>query len=97
MKYKIDYISTFYADVVQVDNYLAEHPRKAARLFSRLDKILGSLVNMPEMYPLYEDFPAFRKITIEDYLVFYTIEKHNSVIEVHRLINARMDVPKRLV
>ncbi len=80
MTYKIEYIATFYADVQRVADFLEEHPQKAARIFAKLDKI----------------FPAFRKITVEDYLAFYTVDNHNGVIEVHRLIYARMDVPRRL-
>ncbi len=48
------------------------------------------------MYPVYDNFPAFRKISIEDYLVFYAVKKQAGVIEVHRLISARMDVIRRL-
>ena len=96
MTYKIEYIATFYADVQSVADFLEEHPQKAARIFAKLDKIFGGLSKMPEMYPVYDDFPAFRKITVEDYLAFYTVDNHNGVIEVHRLIYARMDVPRRL-
>ena len=92
MKYKIEYIATFHADVLRVVDFLEEHPQKAARIFAKLDNILGNLTKMPEMYPVYDNFSAFRKITIEDYLVFYAVKKQAGVIEVHRLINARMDV-----
>ena len=93
MTYKLEYISTFHMDVLQVIENLEEHPQKAKRIFSRIDKILSSLVTMPEMYPIYEDFSVFRKITIEDYLVFYIIDKQNGIIEVHRLLYGKMDIP----
>lgn len=96
MKYRIEYISTFHADVSQVVEFLEDYPQKAARIFAKLDKILSGLVKNPEMYPVYEDFPNFRKITIEDYLVFYTVVKPAGIIEIHRLIYARMDIPKQL-
>lgn len=96
MTYKIEYISTFHADVLQAIDFLSEYSQKANRIFSKLDKILGSLVNTPEMYPIYEDFPLFRKVTVEDYLVFYTVNKKDKIIEIHRLIYARMDITKQL-
>jgi len=96
MKYRIEYISTFYTDVLQTTINLEEYPQKAQRIFAKLDKNLTNLANMPEMYPVYEDFPVFRKITIEDYSVFYIINKHNRVVEIHRLIYSRMNIKRHL-
>jgi plasmid stabilization system protein ParE len=96
MGYKIEYISTFHIDVLSVVKFLTEYPMKAARIFAKIDQILSHLGDMPEMYPVYQDVPAFRFITVEDYLVFYKIEKQNRIIEIHRLIYGRMDIPKHM-
>lgn len=96
MMYRLEYISTFHADVLQVIENLAEHPQKAERIFSKLDKILIGLLDMPEMYPVYENFPIFRKIAIEDYLAFYVVKKQDSLIEVHRLLYGKSDIPNYL-
>ena len=96
MKYRLEYISTFYSDISQVIINLGEYPQKAKRLFAKLDKKLNGLTKMPEMYPVYEDFPVFRKITVEDYLVFYTVNVNDKLIEVHRLIYGRMDTLQQL-
>ncbi|MCL1885027.1 MAG: type II toxin-antitoxin system RelE/ParE family toxin [Defluviitaleaceae bacterium] len=94
--YKLSYISTFHADVAQVVAALDESPRKAARIFFKLDKILANLVLLPEMFPVYEDFPIFRKIVIEDYIVFYTFDRLSGLVEVHRLLYGGMDLPVEL-
>jgi plasmid stabilization system protein ParE len=91
--YRLSYISTFHADVAQVVAALDESPQKAARIFAKLDKILANLVLMPEMFPVYEDFPIFRKIVIEDYLVFYAFDRFTGEIEIHRLLYGGMDLP----
>ena len=96
MKYKIEYLSTFYADVLQVSGFLEEYPQKAARIFEKLDKSLCNLAKLPEMYPIYKDFPAFRFITVEDYIGFYMVNKHTGIVEVHRFIYARMDILEQL-
>ena len=96
MKYSIEYISTFHTDMLQTMINLEEYPQKAQRIFAKLDKALANLANMPEMYPIYEDFPIFRKITIEDYSAFYMINKHDRVIEIHRLLYSRMDIKRHL-
>jgi plasmid stabilization system protein ParE len=96
MKYRIEYISTFHADILSVVEFLAEYPMKAARIFAKIDRAIGNLIEMPEMYPIYQDVPAFRFITVEDYLVFYKVEKQSKIIEIHRLVYGRMDIPKHM-
>lgn len=51
---------------------------------------------MPEMYPVYPDVPAYRFIVVEDYLIFYKINKDDGVIEIRRLIYSRMDIPAHM-
>ena len=97
MTYRLEYISTFHTDVLNVVGNLEEYPKKANRLFTKLDKILNNLINMPELYPVYEEFPVFRKIVIEDYIAFYTINERDKLIEVHRLLYDRMDIPEQLM
>jgi len=95
-KYKIEYISTFYADVQSVVSFLVEHPKKASRIFAKIDQTLPNLREMPEMYPVYPDVPSFRFIVIEDYLVFYKVKKQAGIVEIHRLLYGRMDIPEHL-
>jgi plasmid stabilization system protein ParE len=93
---RVEYISTFYEDVVQVVHGLEDYPEKAARVFAKLDKVLLNLAVMPEMFPIYDDFPIFRKIVIEDYLVFYTFDRMSGLIEIHRLLYGGVDLSKYL-
>ena len=96
MSYKIEYISTFRSDVQTTVDFLVEYPSKAARIFDKADKSISSLKEMPEMYPVYTDVPSFRFIVVEDYLVFYKFVKESGVVEVHRLLCERMDIPKQV-
>jgi len=93
---RLEYISTFYSDIADVSLYLEDYPQKAKRLFEKMDNKLRNLLDNPELYPVYEDFPEFRKIVIEDFLAFYSINEQAGVIEVHRLIYGKMDVPNQL-
>jgi len=96
MKYKVEYISTFHADVLSAAEFLKDYSSKAARIFAKMDKALSLLEDMPELYAVYEDVPSFRFIVIEDFLVFYKVKKHSKIVEVHRLIYGRMDIPAQL-
>jgi len=92
MAYKIEYISSFHRDVLEVVAYLEDYQQKAKRIFEKLDNRLIKLVENPEMYPVYMDFPEFRKIVIEDYLVFYMTKEQDEIIEVHRILSGHMDL-----
>ena len=96
MRYKIEYISTFYSDVRFVVDFLTEYPSKAARIFAKADKSISNLIEMPEMYPVYIDVPTFRFIVVEDYLVFYKFIQESGVIEIHRLLYGRLDIPAHM-
>ena len=92
MKYKIEYIQTFYSDIISAMEFLEDYPKKAERIFAKVDKLLWNLREMPDMYPVYTSVPDFRFIVVEDYLVFYKIKNNEGVVEVHRLLNGRMDI-----
>jgi len=96
MKYKLEYITTFHADIANVVSNLEEHPQMAKRILEKIDTKLKNLVNYPEMYPIYDDCPEFRRLIVEDYLVFYSINERTGIIEVHRLIYGRMDIVNQL-
>ncbi|MCL2164241.1 MAG: type II toxin-antitoxin system RelE/ParE family toxin [Oscillospiraceae bacterium] len=96
MSYKIEYISTFCSDVQSVVNFLIEYPSKAARIFAKADKSISNLEEMPEMYPIYMEAPAFRFIVVEDFLVFYKFIQDSGIVEVHRLLYGRMDIPEHM-
>jgi len=96
MSCKIEYISTFQSDVQTVADFLVEFPNKAARIFAKADKSISNLKEMPEMYPVYTDVPSFRFIVVEDYLVFYKFMQECEIIEIHRLLHGRMDIPAHM-
>jgi addiction module RelE/StbE family toxin len=95
MKYKLKYSSAYHFDLLETALRLEDYPGKAKRVFEKLDKSLNAVTHMPEMYQVYGDFPIFRKIVVEDYLIFYIVREQDKTIEVHRLINGKMDLPKQ--
>ena len=64
--------------------------------FLRADKSISYLNEMPEMYPIYPDIPLFRFIVVEDYLVFYRFIEERNLIEIHRILYGRMDIPTHI-
>ena len=96
MKYNIKYIPSANRDLAAVYNYLEEYPQKRIRIFSKIDLALTRLAYMPKMFPIYEAAPQFRRIVIEDYLIFYKLIESDELIEIHRILYAKMDIQKQL-
>jgi len=96
MKYKVRFGLSFHKDVVSMTDYLEDYPEKAERILSQLDRVASMLTNMPELYPVYDILPIFRKIAIEDYLVFYTVDKLHHIVSIYRLLYGGMDIPAQL-
>jgi plasmid stabilization system protein ParE len=96
MKCRVEYISTFHIDLQSIQEFLVDFPIKVARIINKTDDALLNLVEMPEMYPVYQMTPEFRFIVIEDYLVFYKYRKNERLIEVHRLLYGGMDIPSHM-
>ena len=96
MSCKIEYLSSFYSDVKSIIDFLSDYPKKAERIFQKAEKSIGYLNEMPEMYPVYQDIPLFRFIVVEEYLVFYRFIEERNLVEIHRMLNGRMDIPTHL-
>jgi len=95
MKYKIKYVPSADRDLVAIYTFLEEYPQKRLRIFSKLDIALARLASMPKMFPIYDADPQFRRIVIEDYLVFYKLVESEELIEIHRILYAKMDIQKQ--
>ena len=96
MRYKIKYSPSADRDLLAIYDILEEYPQKRLRIFLKLDDYLDKLTYMPKMYQAYEDAPEYRRIVIEDYLVFYKVDETNRTIEIHRILYGRMDIQKQL-
>ena len=96
MSYKVEYLSSFYIDLTVIVDFLKDYPKKAERIFQKMERSIGYLNKMPEMYAIYPDFPLFRFIIVEDYLIFYRFIEERNLVEVHRILHGRMDIPARL-
>ena len=96
MRYKLRYLPAADLDLMEIDEQLSQFPVKASKFFSLLDKQTSKLKDTPLMYPVYDDVPLYRKMVVLDYLVFYIVNEAKKNVDVHRVINGRMDVKKQL-
>lgn len=78
----IDYLSQF-------------HPSTA---LNQYDRIIGKINALKEFPMMCEEYPIevmgfrYRRLVVDRYLVFYIVLE--TTIEIHRIINSRMDLTK---
>ena len=96
MKYKVEYLSIADRDVQAMSDALADFPNKAKRIFREMEKKLILLEDMPYMWPEYQLKPEYRRMILEDHLLFYTVDDTEQRVKVYRILYDKMDIPRHL-
>ena len=95
MMYKIKYLPLAVQDLNEIARYLSGfYPKAASRVLKEMrDKItkLGDNPKMCEIYPL---DPVYRKMVIDQYLVFYQVNESARIVEIHRILRGSWNLPQ---
>ena len=98
MKYKAKFLITAKYDRETVKAYLNQYSLTAAkRLFDKIKSNLELVKENPYMYEAYERRPQFRRMVVEDYLVFYKVREEEKIIEIHHIFNSTMNIEQYLL
>jgi plasmid stabilization system protein ParE len=69
----------------------------ATRQYDRIIEKIRGLAQFPELYLQYQSAysdVSYRRMVVDDYLVFYTVSESDAVVKIHRILNAKRDVGK---
>lgn len=76
------------------------NPSAAQKLYSRLMEIIDGICLFPERYPIVEnDFISrkdIRKVSINNYLMYYSFDAQSNIILIVRIIYGKRDVDQIL-
>jgi len=98
MKYRVNYLITAKHDREIIRAYLGQYSVTAAkRLFGMIKTKMDHVKENPYIYEAYERRPQFRRMVVEDYLLFYKVNEEDSIIEVHHILHGMMDIEQHLV
>jgi len=93
MKFNAVYLDPAMKDVVEIRGYLSQfYPSTPMKFLAALKKGVESVCENPHICPVYEDNPAYRKIVVLDYLVFYKVQETERIIEIHRVLYGMRNV-----
>ena len=97
MTYKIKYLPLAVQDLNDIARYLSGfYPKTASRVLKEMrDKItkLGDNPKMCEIYPLDS---VYRKMVVDQYLVFYLVNDYVRTVEIHRILRGSWNLPQYL-
>jgi len=96
MKYRVIYLPIANRDIIRIDEALVDYPSKAKRLFQEMDSKVADLEKMPYMWPAYSLKPEYRRIILEDHLLFYKVDEDEHRVKVHRILYDKMNIPEYL-
>ncbi|NPV45049.1 MAG: type II toxin-antitoxin system RelE/ParE family toxin [Firmicutes bacterium] len=99
MKYKIRYLPLASKDLTNIVSYIADElkaPKAAMDLIDALDTSISRLAQFPYSWRVYQSEKSldyeYRVLPVKNYLVFYVVKEQ--VVEIHRVIYAKMDLSK---
>lgn len=97
--YEIKYLPLAKKDLTDITTYIAEHlkaPKAAVDLLNELDKSISRLKQYPYSCKVYQPIKGleneYRLLPVKNYAVFYVVKEQ--VVEIHRVVYAKMDLTK---
>lgn len=92
--YRLEYLPSAIADILEIDAYLYELSPAAANKFAdSIERLTETLLSHPLMYPAYQDDIYFRHMTMPyKYRLFYHVDEEAQIIKIHRILHGMRDV-----
>jgi len=99
--YEIIYLPIAKQDITDIILYISDQlnaPKAAMDLLDAFDYSISLLSEFPYAHKIYRPLRAleveYRMLPVKNYAVFYTVREQEKVVEIHRVIYARMDLTK---
>ena len=97
MTYAIQYLPQAVENIKNIKDYISQdNPPAAQKLTDTIKTRIESLQTMPRKYEEYSENPAFRKIVVGSYLVFYKIDEAKKVVKIHRVLHGKQNISKMM-
>ena len=97
MTYKIKYLPLAVQGLNDIARYLSGfYPKTARRVLKELREKITKLGDTPKMCEVYRLDPAYRRLVVDQYLVFYRVNDENKIVEIHRVLRGAWNLPQYL-
>ena len=97
MTYKINYLPLAVQDLKDIARYLSGfYPKTASRVLKELREKITKLGDTPKMCEPYIPDPVYRKLVVDQYLVFYQVNEKAHIVEIHRVLRGSWNLSQYL-
>lgn len=97
-RYSVDVSEPAEGDLMDIVKYIASQlsaPISAQNMLEHLEEAMATLSDMPERYALVSDERlaqlGYRKLSVKNYIVFFSIDEKNKIVNVERILYTRRD------
>ena len=82
-------------DIVRYVSSQLDAPLTALQMIDTIEEAIKGLSKMPQRYPLVNDdrlaSMGHRKLMVKNYIVFYSIDEEDKIVDIERILYARRD------
>jgi addiction module RelE/StbE family toxin len=97
LKYTVRFSPFAKEDKKYIKTYLSKfYPETPHRFITSLKEHIANLKDNPYMYPEYLENTDYRRMFVNNYIVFYKINETEKQIDIYRILRATWDLPKYL-
>lgn len=97
-QYRVDVSEPAENDLMDIVRYIVSQlsaPISALNMMELLDDAMTGLSDLPQRYPLVADERlaqmGYRKLLVKNYIVFFSIDEKNKVVDIERILHGRRD------
>ena len=101
--YKLEYLPVARKDMIEIVRYISrelQNPDAADRLAVKLVNAAESVLTFPYAAPAYQPIRSlkheYRKILVQNYLMFYWVDEEERLVTVARVVYAKRDYGRLL-
>ena len=101
--YKLEYLPVARKDMIEIVRYISrelQNPDAADRLAVELVNAAESVLTFPYAAPAYQPIRSlkheYRKILVQNYLMFYWVDEEERLVTVARVVYAKRDYGRLL-
>lgn len=95
-KYRVDLSEPAEKDLIDIVKYIASQlssPMSAYHMMEIFEEAMASLSDTPQRCPLITEERlsqlGYRKLIVKNYIVFFSVDEKNKVVDVERILYAR--------
>ena len=98
MSYHVVFMNLAGQGMDDIEEYLSQFYASTVRnFFQQMEKQVKTLETMPYMYPAYQEDPFFRRMIVNEYLLFYSVDDNRKLLIIHRIFHSSRNINSQIL